>query len=101
MTQREQLVALVKTLPEPELKPATRFLEYLRDQHSDPVALALEQAPFDDEPVTEEEGKALEEALLDRDQGRVYSHQEIRNNLLEEGYASIRIPFRWRSVVMR
>ncbi len=84
MTQREQLYALVETLPETELQPATRFLEYLRDQHTDPVALALERAPIDDEPVTAEEAKALEEALQDRVQGRVYSHQEIRNSLLEE-----------------
>ncbi len=84
MTQREQLVALVESLPEPELKPATRFLEYLRDQHLDPVALALERAPIDDEPVTEEESRALEEALQDCDRGQVYSHEEIRSSLSEE-----------------
>ncbi len=82
MTERQQLVALVEALPEMELKPATRFLEYLRDQHSDPVTLALERAPIDDEPVTEEEANALDEALLDRDQGRVHTLEEIRSSLL-------------------
>ncbi len=83
MTQREQLLALAESLPETELKPATRFLEYLQDRQPDLVALALEQAPIDDEPVTEQEADALEEALQDRDQGRVYSHEEIRSGLLE------------------
>ncbi len=53
-------------------------------ESNDPVILALERAPVDDEPVAEEEAKALEEALLGRDQGRVYSHREIRGSLLEE-----------------
>ncbi len=84
MTEREQLYALVDTLPETELRPATRFLEYLRDQHPDPVALALDRAPIDDEPVTEAEAKALEEAFRDRDQGRVYPHEDLRSSLSEE-----------------
>ncbi len=84
MTRREQLYALVETLPESELKPATRFLEYLRDQNPDPVSLALDRAPIDDEPLTEEDAKALDEALQDREQGRVFSHEEIRSGLLGE-----------------
>ena len=81
MTERELLYALVETLPETELKPATRFLKCLRAQHTDPVMQALEQAPIDDEPVTEEEATALEEALEDYDQGRVHRHEEIRARL--------------------
>ena len=81
MTEREHLYALVEALPDSEIKPATRFLEYLRDQHLDPVSLALDRAPLDDEPLTEDDERALEEALQDRDQGRVFSHEEVRSSL--------------------
>ncbi len=84
MTEREQLYALVETIPDSELKPATRFLEFLRDQTPDAVSLALDRAPLDDEPLTKEDVTALEEALQDRDQGRVFPHEEIRSDLLGE-----------------
>lgn len=84
MTEREHLYALVEALPDSEVKPATRFLEYLRDQHLDPVSLALDRAPLDDEPLTGEDERALEEAFQDRDRGRVFSHEVIRGSLQED-----------------
>ncbi len=84
MTAREHLYALVESLPEDELKPAVRFLEFLKDLRGDPVLRALERAPIDDEPLTEEDVRALEEAYEDRAQGRVYSHDEVRRSLLGE-----------------
>lgn len=81
MTQREHLYALVATLPDGELTPATRFLEYLRDRREDPVLTALARAPFDDEPLSEDDLQALEEALADRAAGRVFSHEEVRRSV--------------------
>lgn len=43
----------------------------------DPVLKALRDAPPDDEPVTEEDRIALEEAWEDVRQGRLTAHKEI------------------------
>jgi hypothetical protein len=48
----------------------------------DPVLRALEQAPADDEPLTEDDLEALQEAFEDRDEGRVRSHEEVYGELL-------------------
>lgn len=81
MTERERLRALVDGLPEQEVHAALRFVEYLQETEEDPVLKALREAPLDDEPVTEEDLKALEEAWEDVRQGRVVSHEEIRRRV--------------------
>jgi hypothetical protein len=82
MTDREQLRALVDTLPDDELRPALRFLEFLRNQGAPPALRALALAPMDDEPMTDEDRAALEEARADVAAGRVVSHAEARRRLL-------------------
>lgn len=84
MTEKERLHSLVEDLPEPEVHAALRFVEYLRRETSDPVARALQAAPFDDEPVTPEDLAELEAAERDRQEGRVVSHDEARRELLRE-----------------
>lgn len=84
MTDRERLHELVEHLPEPEVHAALRFVEYLRHSEDDPVLAALRDAPPDDEPLTEEDVVALEEAYEDLAQGRVVSHAEARRRLLGE-----------------
>jgi predicted transcriptional regulator len=84
MTEKERLHSLVEDLPEPEVHVALRFVEYLRRETSDPVARALEEAPFDDEPLTAEDLAELEAAERDRQEGRVVSHDEARRELLRE-----------------
>lgn len=84
MTDRERLHSLVDDLPEPEAHAALRFVEYLRQGSSDPVARALQEAPTDDEPLTAEDLAALEEAERDRQEGNVASHDEARLQLLRE-----------------
>jgi hypothetical protein len=76
MTQRAHLHALVE---------------------KDPVLRALEQAPADDEPLTEDDLEALQEAFEDRDQGRVRSHEEARDEKVHDlvDYGS-----RWVEVAM-
>ncbi len=76
MTTREELHQLVEELPESELQSARRYLVYLRD-FVDPVLKAWLDAPEDDEPETEEERRAVEEAYEDLRAGRVVSSEEI------------------------
>lgn len=84
MTEKERLHSLVDDLPEPEVHAALRFVEYLRQEGSDPVTRALQEAPYDDEPVTAEDLADLEAAERDRQEGRVISHDEARRELLRE-----------------
>ena len=80
---KEHLHSLVEQLPEGELHTALRFLEYLRDT-GDPVLRAFMNAPEDDEPLTDEDRAAIEEAKEDLAAGRVMSHEELRRRLLEQ-----------------
>jgi len=84
MTVRQRLHILVEDLPEKEVHAALRFLEYLHSSEDDPILSALNAAPPDDEPVTEEDLAALEEAWEDVRQGRVISHKEVRRRALGE-----------------
>lgn len=77
MENRQALHTLVDELPEPELPAAKRFLEYLR-QAADPLRLALESAPVDDEPLTEEDLAAIGEGFADRAEGETVSHEEVK-----------------------
>lgn len=84
MTDKERLHALVVTLLEPEVHAALRFVEYLRQEGSDPVARGLEEAPFDDKPLTAEDLAALDDAEDDVREGRVVPHEQARLQLLRE-----------------
>lgn len=84
MTEKERLHTLVEDLPEPEVHAALRFVESLRQKAADPVARALQEAPFDDEPLTAEDLVELEAAERDRQEGRVVPHDEARRELLRE-----------------
>jgi DNA-directed RNA polymerase specialized sigma24 family protein len=53
-----------------------------RELESDPVLVALREAPLDDEPLTDEDLAALEEARKDVAQGRLISHDEVRRRFL-------------------
>jgi len=61
MTPREELHKLVDHIPETDVAAARKILRSLVD----PVALSLLLAPPDDEPETEEERQAVEQALND------------------------------------
>lgn len=84
MTDRERLHSLVDDLPEGEVRAALHFVESLRTSEEDPVLRALRDAPLDDEPVTEEDRAALEEAWEDVRQGRLTAHKEVRLRVLGE-----------------
>lgn len=73
---REELKHLVDEVPESELEAAKRYLEFLRDV--DPIRRALDAAPLDDEPLTDEEREAVEEAESDIRAGRTMSMDEFK-----------------------
>jgi hypothetical protein len=75
---KSELYQLIDELPEGEELAARRFLEYLRDRH---VEYTPENAPFDDEPLTEEDKIALAEADEDIRAGRVVSDKEVWSHL--------------------
>jgi hypothetical protein len=85
MEDRETLHTLVDELPEPELRPARRFLEYLRLQAADPLRAVLDAAPVDDEPVTDDDLAAIREGLEERAAGKVVAHEEVKRLLREAG----------------
>ncbi len=84
MTTREKLHSLVDALPEGELLPAERFLEYLRDRVEDPVLKAFMEAPIDDEPLTEEDLKAIAEAEEAIARGEEHPWEEVRERLFKK-----------------
>lgn len=50
----------------------------------DPVLEALANAPYDDEPVTEEEERLIEEAREDVRRGEVLTHEQVKQLWLSE-----------------
>jgi hypothetical protein len=62
------------------LASAERFLHYLRAT-TDPVLRALLEAPPDDEPETDEERRAVQEAREDLARGEVRTLAEVRRAL--------------------
>ena len=78
---REAMRRLVDELPEEELQPARRFLEYLRNM-GDPVYRAYLEAPLDDEPLTPEEELAIREGRAAYEAGETRPWEEVREELL-------------------
>lgn len=79
---KEDLHRIVDDLSEAETAATARFLKALRAREIDPVTLALLLAPEDDEPLTEADRRALEEAYQDEAAGRIAPHREAKRRLL-------------------
>ena len=79
MTTRAALHEAIDELPEGVLETLARALERLRD---DPFQFMLDNAPMDDEPVTEAECAALDKARAQVAAGQVISNEEV-TRLLE------------------
>jgi len=82
MEERQVLHILVDELPDDELTAAKRFLEYLRFRSNDPLRALLDEAPLDDELVTEEDLAAIREGLAEKARGEVVSQEEAERLLL-------------------
>jgi hypothetical protein len=68
---RELLHELVNRVPERELITAQRFLEFLV------TSTSTLPHPSDDEPVTEDDARAIARSTADFDAGRIISHEEV------------------------
>jgi hypothetical protein len=80
MTTKATLHQIIEELPESELVAAERFLAYLRDMAA-PVHRALLTAPWDDEPETEDERQAVQEARNELARREVYPIEEVQQEL--------------------
>ncbi|MGH2845267.1 MAG: hypothetical protein ACRDL0_04475 [Thermoleophilaceae bacterium] len=75
MTTKDRLHRLVDDLSPQEAENALRLLNSRRD---DPVVRRLDSVAEDDEPFTEDDAAALDEAEQDLAAGRTISGDEIR-----------------------
>ena len=73
--EQEQLVELATRVPTADIPTAKRLLEALI---VDPLWLALESAPYDDEELTPEDEAALAAAEAAFSRGETTPHEEIR-----------------------
>jgi hypothetical protein len=73
-TEQKQLVELATRVPAADIPTAKRVLEALI---VDPIWLAMESAPFDDEEVTDADVAALAEAETVFSRGETTPHEEI------------------------
>ena len=77
---KQPLHQLIDELPDDEIRAAERYLEFL-SACRDPLIQALESAPEDEEPVTDEEREAVEEAERAFADGDVVSDAHVRARL--------------------
>lgn len=78
MTSKSDLYRLIDELPDSTLPEAERLLEGLRAKRDRDLPRILAEAPWDDEPETDEEHAAIAEAYEDLRHGRVVSMDEIK-----------------------
>jgi hypothetical protein len=78
VTTKESLHRLVDELPDVALPEAERYLAALRD---DPLALLLLTAPVDDEPETDEEREAVQEAREAAERGEIIADADLDREL--------------------
>jgi len=76
MTAKEQLRERIETLTEEQ---AERTLRLLDDVDEDPVIAAFRDAPEDDEPLTPDEERAIEQARAEHRRGESVPLDDIRH----------------------
>ncbi len=81
VSAREELHRLVDELPDEELYAALRYLDYLRRTSLAYLREVLDKAPIDDEPLTEEDLKAIEEAEAEIARGEEIPWEVAREQL--------------------
>ncbi len=77
MTTREALYRLVDSIPVSQLDDARKALEPL----ADPLLATLANAPYDDEPETDDERALAAEGRAALDAGDSISLEEVRREL--------------------
>jgi hypothetical protein len=77
-TDKTKLHDLVEALPKSEVVAAQRFLEFLINKAArDPVLQAFLDAPEDDEPVTEEDLRDIEQGKRAIARGETESLEDV------------------------
>ena len=79
-TTRQELKDLIDCAPDAEILAIKRYVQYIVDMQ-DPVLKSLLDAPVDDEPLTESDIAALQEAREDIAAGRIISAKELYREL--------------------
>ena len=77
---RQELKDLIDCVPTDELIVVKRFIQYVVDMQ-DPVLRSLLEAPVDDEPTSESDVAALQEAREDIAAGRLTPAKELYREL--------------------
>ena len=77
---KRQIKDLIDGMPPAELLVIKRFVQYVRDME-DPFLRNLAEAPWDDEPLTDEDIAALAEAREEVKAGKLTSHDEVMREL--------------------
>jgi aminoglycoside phosphotransferase len=79
---KKELFLLLDKLPSTEISAVKRYLQYIIDKVQEERMLKiLEEAPIDDEPLTDKEIKAIEEAREDIKAGRVKPFSKVIKEL--------------------
>lgn len=74
---KDDLHRLVEALPEKKIAAAKKLLESLLSQAGDPWTEFLKNPPIDDEPLTEDDLKAIEAAEKDIAEGKIQTLDEV------------------------
>ena len=77
---KERLYRLVDLISEREVHAAERYLEYLAE-HGDPFIRKLMTLPEDDEELSEEGHRMLDEGYEDLRAGRTHSLEEVKQEI--------------------
>lgn len=80
---KDDLHHLIDDLPDSEVHAAARYIQYLRSNR-DPFVQALLDATLDDEPETQEELKAADEAWQEYLEGKARPLAEVREELTSD-----------------
>ena len=78
--EKSRLAELVEQLPEQEINAAVRYLEFLKSR-SDPYLKYLMSVPEEEEELTEEFKRKLNEAREDVGAGRLISSDRLKQEL--------------------
>ena len=79
---RKELYQLIDALPESEVETAKRFLEFLVTH--DPVVYSLFSAPYDDEPIPEEENRETEKDWEEYLRGNAVTNETATKEIFGE-----------------
>jgi hypothetical protein len=80
-SEREEARRLLELVPDKDVPTVRRILSALAEEAP---RVSLDEAPEDDEPVTQEDVEAQAEARADKAAGRVYSHEEAMRLILAD-----------------